>query len=88
MTTWDLDGMRVRESTRRSGAVWHWQSEGSQPIDYEIEWVQDKDVFLYGTRVRPGGWNVSRLDPHTWIGDGTLEGAREIVEQRLPTMPR
>jgi hypothetical protein len=44
-------------------------------------------VFLYSTRVRPGGWNVSQLDPHTWVGDGTLEGAREMVERGLPTLP-
>lgn len=88
MSTIEIDGRQVRESSRRSGAVWTWQSEGEQPIDYEIEWVQEKDVFLYGTRVRPGGWNVSRLDESVWSNDGTIEGAREVVERRLPTMPR
>jgi hypothetical protein len=88
VTTWDVDGLQVRESSRRSGAVWTWKSQGDHPIEYEIEWVQEKDVFLYGTRVRPGGWNVSTLDPSVWAGDGTLEGAREVVEERLPGMPR
>jgi hypothetical protein len=88
VTTWDVEGRQVRESSRRSGAVWTWQSDGEQPIDYEIEWVQEKDVFLYGSRVRPVGWNVSELDPNVWTNDGTLEGAREVVEQRIPTMPR
>jgi hypothetical protein len=87
VSTWDVEGRRVRESSRRSGAVWTWQSDGEQPIDYEIEWVQEKDVFLYGSRVRPGGWNVTQLDSDVWTNDGTLEGAREVVEQRIPTMP-
>lgn len=87
MATWDVDGRQVRESSRRSGAVWTWKSSSAQPIEYEIEWVQEKDIFLYGTRVRPGGWNVSRLDPAVWTNDGTIEGAREVVERRIPTMP-
>ena len=88
MGTWDVDGRQVREMSRRSGAVWTWQSASAQPIEYEIEWVEEKDIFLYGTRVRPGGWSVSRLDPSVWTNDGTLEGAREVVERRLPSMPR
>ena len=88
MAELDVEGRQVRESSRRSGAVWTWQSDSEQPIDYEIEWVQEKDVFLYGTRVRPGGWNVSQLDPEVWTNDGTLEGAREVVEKRIPSMPR
>ena len=87
MGTLDVDGRQVRETSRRSGAVWTWQSASDQPIEYEIEWVQEKDIFLYGTRVRPGGWNVSRLDPDVWVNDGTLEGAREVIERRIPTMP-
>jgi hypothetical protein len=84
----EVDGVTVRESSRQHGAAWQWSSQSTTPIDYEIEWVEGKDVFLYGTRVRPGGWNVSQLDPRVWVGDGTLEGAREVVEQRLPSMPR
>lgn len=88
MSSWEIDGRNVRESSRRSGAVWTWQSASEHPIDYEIEWVQEKDTFLYGSRVRPGGWSVSTLDPNLWVGDGTLEGAREVVEKRLPSMPK
>lgn len=87
MATWDVDGRQVRESLRGSGAVWTWQSSSTQPIEYEIEWVREKDIFLYGTRVRPGGWNISQLDPAVWSNDGTIEGAREVVERRIPTMP-
>ena len=83
----EVDGVAITETSRGSGAAWKWSSTGSTPIDYEIQWVENKDVFLYSTRVRPGGWNVSQLDPNTWIGDGTLEGAREMVERGLPTLP-
>ena len=60
---------------------------GPSLIDYEIQWVENKDTFLYSTRVRPGGWNVSQLDPNTWVGDGTIEGARDMVKRGLPTLP-
>ena len=83
----DVDGVTVSETSRGSGAAWRWKSHGATPIEYEIEWVEGKDTFLYGTRVRPGGWNVSQLDPEVWVGDGTLEGAREMVTRGLPTLP-
>ena len=83
----EVDGVAINETSRGSGAAWKWSSTGPAPIDYEIQWVENKDVFLYSTRVRPGGWNVSQLDPHTWVGDGTLEGARDMVQRGLPTLP-
>jgi len=84
----EVDGVSVNETSRGSGAAWKWSSQGPTPIDYEIQWVENKDTFLYSTRVRPGGWNVSQLDPNTWVGDGTLEGARDMVKRGLPTLPR
>lgn len=83
----DVDGVAVTETSRDSGAAWRWKSHGETPIEYEIQWVENKDTFLYGTRVRPGGWNLSQLDPAVWAGDGTLEGARDMVERGLPTLP-
>lgn len=83
----DVDGVSVSETSRSSGAAWRWKSAGGTPIEYEVQWVENKDTFLYGTRVRPGGWNVSQLDPQVWVGDGTLEGAREMVERGLPSLP-
>jgi len=83
----EVDGVTVSETSRESGATWRWKTHGPTPIEYEIEWVEGKDTFLYGTRVRPGGWNVSQLDPDVWVGDGTLEGAREMVTRGLPTLP-
>ena len=83
----EVDGVSVKETSRGSGAAWRWSSVGPSPIDYEIQWVENKGTFLYSTRVRPGGWNVSQLDPNTWVGDGTIEGAREMVERGLPTLP-
>ncbi|MFC5137435.1 hypothetical protein ACFPK1_04275 [Actinomycetospora rhizophila] len=84
----EVDGVELHETSRGSGAAWRWSSHGPDPIDYEIQWVENKDTFLYGTRVRPGGWNLSQLDPNTWVGDGTLEGARDMVKRGLPTLPR
>ena len=83
----EVDGVEITETSRGSGATWRWSSWGATPMDYEIQWVEDKDTFLYSTRVRPGGWNTSQLDPNTWVGDGTLEGAREMVQRGLPTLP-
>ena len=83
----EVDGVQLNETSRGSGAAWRWSTQGPTPIDYEIQWVENKDTFLYSTRVRPGGWNVSQLDPNTWVGDGTIEGAREMVERGLPTLP-
>ena len=83
----EVDGVELHETSRGSGAAWRWSSGGPDPIDYEVQWVENKDTFLYGTRVRPGGWNVSQLDPGTWFGDGTIEGARDMVKRGLPTLP-
>ena len=84
----EVDGVELHETSRGAGAPWRWGPHGPDPNDYEIQWVENKDTFLYGTRVRPGGWNLSQLDPHTWVGDGTLEGARDMVKRGLPTLPR
>ena len=83
----EVDGVEIHETSRGSGAAWRWSSVGPSLIDYEIQWVENKDTFLYSTRVRPGGWNVSQLDPNTWVGDGTIEGARDMVKRGLPTLP-
>ena len=83
----EIDGVELGESSRTHGAAWQWSTGGAVPIQYEIEWVQGKDTFLYGTRVPPGGWNVSQLDPSVWFGDGTLEGARDMVTRGLPSLP-
>lgn len=83
----ELDGTEVTETSRQSGAAWTWSSRGATRIDYEIEWVEGKDTFLYRTRVPPGGWNVSQLDPDVWFGDGTLEGARDMIKRGLPSLP-
>ena len=84
----EIDGIEVNEEDRQHGAAWRWSSRGATPIQYEIEWVRGKDTFLYGTRVPPGGWNLSELDPEVWAGDGTIEGARDMVERGLPSLPR
>ena len=85
--TIEIDGVELQESSRQNGAAWQWTSNGHAPIQYEIQWVEGKNTFLYGTRVPPGGWNVSQLDPSVWVGDGTLEGARAMVERGLPSLP-
>ena len=82
----ELDGVDVAECSRQH-AAWQWSSTGPTRIQYEIEWVQGKDSFLYGTRIVPGGWNVSELDPSVWVGDGTIEGARDMVKRGMPTLP-
>lgn len=82
----EVDGVEIKETSRGSGAAWRWTTAGPTTIDHEIQWVENKDTFLYSTRVRPGGWNTSQLDPNTWVGDGTLEGAREMVQRGLPTL--
>jgi len=83
----EIDGIDVAEESRQHGAAWRWSSHGATEIQYEIEWVQGKDTFLYGTRVPPGGWNVSELDRGVWVGDGTMDGARDMVRRGLPTLP-
>lgn len=83
----EIDGVELRESSHAHGASWHWSSTGPAGMQYEIEWVQGKDTFLYGTRVPPGGWNISQLDPAVWVGDGTIEGARTMVRRGLPGIP-
>ena len=83
----EVDGIELTETSRGSGAAWRWSTRDDIPMDFEIQWVENKDTFLYGTRVRPGGWNVSQLDPDVWVGDGTLEGARDMVQRGLPTLP-
>lgn len=83
----EIDGVEVQESSHGHGASWHWSSSGPPAMQYEIEWVQGKDTFLYGTRVPPGGWNVSELDSSVWFGDGTLDGAREMIKRGLPALP-
>lgn len=83
----EIDGVDVSEESRAHGAAWRWSSHGTTQIQYEIEWVSGKDTFLYGTRVPPGGWNVSELDPQVWVGDGTMDGARDMVKRGLPSLP-
>ena len=42
----EVDGVAINETSRGSGAAWKWSSAGPTPIDYEIQWVENKDVFL------------------------------------------
>jgi hypothetical protein len=84
----EVDGVEIQESSRTHGAAWAWSSNGPTGMQFEIQWVQGKDTFLYGTRVPPGVWNISQLDPAVWVGDGTIEGARDMVQRGLPGLPR
>ena len=60
----DIDGVEVVESDEEYGYSWRW--DDPRGLQSEILWKREVGYLNLGTRMLPGGWNHTRLDPEEW----------------------
>ncbi len=75
----DIDGVEVVQSDEEYGYSWRW--DDPRGIQSEILWKREVGYLNLGTRMLPGGWNHTRLDPEEWGSARTIYEAREVVER-------